>query len=59
VRDEAGGYDLCSLAADLLAQARRNLASNSVVIPVLQTFNVLLDADAFEALPDHAEGLKR
>ena len=53
------GYDLRSLAADLLAQVRGNLASNNVVIPVLQTFNVLLEADAFEELYDDSEGLKR
>ncbi|KAI0699071.1 TBCD protein [Cytidiella melzeri] len=54
----AGSYDLCKLAADLLAQAKRNLSSNSVVIPVLQTFNVLLDADVFEALGEDPDGMK-
>ncbi|PSR74806.1 hypothetical protein PHLCEN_2v9520 [Hermanssonia centrifuga] len=46
------------LAVDLLTQAKRNLASNNVVIPVLQTFNVLLEGDAFEDLGDDPGGLK-
>ncbi|KAI0086506.1 ARM repeat-containing protein [Irpex rosettiformis] len=58
VRDEAVEYDLNRLATDLLAQAKRNLALNSIVIPVLQTFNVLLDADAFELLEEDTDGLK-
>ena len=59
VNDEAVEYDLCRLAADLLVQAKRNLASNSIVIPVLQTFNILLDADVFEELEEDPNGLKR
>ena len=54
-----GGYDLRGLASDLLAQVRGNLTSNNIVIPVLQTFNVLFEADAFEALFDNTEGIKR
>lgn len=52
-------YDLCGLASDLLVQVKGNLGSNNTVIPVLQTFNVLLEADALEPLFDDAEGLKR
>ena len=54
-----GGYDLRGLASDLLAQVKGNLSSNNAVIPVLQTFNVLLEADVFEPLFDDVEGLKR
>lgn len=59
VNDESAAYDSSRLAADLLALAKRNLASNNIVIPVLQTFNVLLDTDAFEELDQDPEGLKR
>lgn len=52
-------YDLYGLTADLLAQAKRNLTSNNVVIPVLQTFEVLLEADVFEELAGDDDGLKR
>ena len=54
-----GGYDQCGLAQDLVNQATRNLSSNNVVVPVLQTFNVLLESDVFEALPEDSTGLAR
>ena len=53
------GYDLRSLAVDLLSQVKGSLANNNVVIPVLQTFNVPLEADAFEGLYEDSEGLKK
>lgn len=59
MNNEAVEYDLCRLAADLLVQAKRNLASNGIVIPILQTFNILLDADVFEELEEDPNGLKR
>ena len=59
VNDGSASYDLYRLAADLLDLAKRNLTSNSTVIPVLQTFNVLLDADALEQLEEDTDGLKR
>ena len=51
-------YDLRGLSRDLLSQALKNSASNNVVVPVLQTFNVLLEADVFEELQHDPEGLK-
>lgn len=51
-------YDQRSLARDLLAQAQQKVTSNTVVIPVLQTFNVLLEADVFENVPQDPEGLQ-
>ena len=51
-------YDLRGLARDLLAKALQNIGSNNVVVPVLQAFNVLLEADVFEKLPQNPEGLK-
>ncbi|KAI0657425.1 TBCD protein [Cubamyces menziesii] len=58
VTDLPDHYDQRGLARDLLAQAQKNVTSNNVVIPVLQTFNVLLEADTFEDLPQDLEGLK-
>lgn len=52
-------YDLCGLAKDLLAPAAQNLSANNVVVPILQTFNVLLEADAFDPLPEQPSGLDR
>ena len=51
-------YHLRGLAQDLLAQAMANVSSNNVVVPVLQTFNVLLEADVFENLPQDPDGGK-
>ena len=59
VSAESGGYDLRTLVADLLAQVRGSLSNNNIVIPVFQTFNVLLEADALEGLYEDDEGLKR
>ncbi|KAI0720503.1 TBCD protein [Cerioporus squamosus] len=56
--DQPDRYDLRNLAQDLLAQAMTNVSSNNVVVPVLQTFNVLLEADVFENLPQDPEGMK-
>ncbi|THH31462.1 hypothetical protein EUX98_g2715 [Antrodiella citrinella] len=54
-------YSLPHLAEDLVAQCSRNLGSNAVVIPVLQTFNILLEGDAFESIyedPAKCQSLK-
>ncbi|PIL22540.1 hypothetical protein GSI_15229 [Ganoderma sinense ZZ0214-1] len=51
-------YDLRGLAQDLLGQALQNTSLNNVVVPVLQTINVLLEADVFEKLPQDPEGLQ-
>ncbi|KAJ6559228.1 TBCD protein [Mycena vulgaris] len=50
------GYSLVGLARDLLGHARANFTSNGVVVPVLQTFNVLLEADALRRLPENSQG---
>ncbi|KAJ7670233.1 TBCD protein [Mycena rosella] len=50
--DAEPGYSLVGLAHDLLSHARTNFTSNGVVVPVLQTFNVLLEADALRRLPE-------
>lgn len=59
VHDDTAPYNLRDLAADLLAQAKRNLTSNNIVVPVLQTLNVLLDADVFDDLEEDPVGLQR
>lgn len=59
VASEDGGYDMRGLVSDLLNQVKGNLSSNNIVIPVLQTFAVLLEADALEPLYDDTDGLKR
>ncbi|KAI6039323.1 armadillo-type protein [Pisolithus marmoratus] len=52
-RDE---YSQASLAGDLIEYALKHITSNNVVVPVLQTFNVLLEADAVAQLPESATG---
>ncbi|KAI0031394.1 TBCD protein [Vararia minispora EC-137] len=53
-----GALDLRTLVDALVARARKGLTSNNTVIPVLQLFNVLLEADALAALSDDAAGSK-
>ncbi|KAJ7069814.1 TBCD protein [Mycena amicta] len=50
-------YHLLGLGKDLLGRARTNLLSNNVVVPVLQTFNVLLEADVLLRLSEDSRGL--
>ena len=52
-------YTLLQLVNDILDCGQSSSASNSTVISVLQTFNVLLDADALAQLSDSEEGLAR
>ncbi|KAJ6613342.1 TBCD protein [Mycena sp. CBHHK59/15] len=54
--DPETGYSLVGLTRDLIGHARAHVTSNGVVVPVLQTFNVLLEADALRRLPEDAEG---
>ncbi|KAJ7644104.1 TBCD protein [Roridomyces roridus] len=50
------GYSLAALTSDLLGHARANLSSNSVVVPVLHTFNILLEAGALRRLLEDSQG---
>ncbi|KAG6890812.1 hypothetical protein C0995_003245 [Termitomyces sp. Mi166 len=59
VTNKERGYDLHTLVEDLIARAKSNLASNAIVIPVLQTFNVLLEGDALTKIFDDPLGSKR
>lgn len=56
--DERDRYDLRGLARGLVAQALKNVTSNNVVIPVLQTLNIMLEGDVFEQLSQDPEGLE-
>ncbi|KIJ62569.1 hypothetical protein HYDPIDRAFT_157330 [Hydnomerulius pinastri MD-312] len=49
-------YSLSGFAGDLVDWTQSNLSSNNVVVPVLQTFNVLLEADALIRLPESERG---
>ena len=53
------GVSLISIVSDLGTRAKSNMTSNAIVIPVLQTLNVLLDGDVLGCLVDDEEGLKR
>ncbi|EMD39955.1 hypothetical protein CERSUDRAFT_45983 [Gelatoporia subvermispora B] len=56
---EKDRYDLLRFIRDLMSQISRNFSSNNVVIPVLQTFHILLEADVFEPLAEDDQGLNR
>ena len=58
-RNGESGYGLRKLTEDLLSRTNGRLSSNNVVVPVLQTFNVLLEADALEGLYEDETGLQR
>lgn len=51
-------YDLVTFAKDLIKYAQANLNSNNIIIPVLQTFNVLLEAGALEKLSSDDSGIR-
>jgi len=52
------GYDLVTFIGDLVAHAKSHLTQNGVVIPVLQTFNILIGGDALDRLSEDMEGMK-
>jgi hypothetical protein len=49
-------YSLSGFAGDLVDWAESNVTSNNVVVPVLQIFNVLLEADVLTGLPESERG---
>lgn len=59
ITSEIKGYDLQTLTEDLISQAKSNLTSNVIVLPVLQTFNVLLEGDALTKIFDDHVGCRR
>ncbi|KAF5369524.1 hypothetical protein D9758_002666 [Tetrapyrgos nigripes] len=58
-RNESSKYDLLSIFDDLFDHMKKNATANSVVLPVLQVFNVLLEGEAFELLQEEHEGIMR
>ncbi|KAF5382770.1 hypothetical protein D9615_002931 [Tricholomella constricta] len=56
--NESAKHDLNTLVEDLICQANSNITSNAIVVPVLHTFNVLLEGDALARLSHDSHGLK-
>jgi len=52
-------YDLVTFVGDLISHAKAHLTLNATVIPVLQTFNILIGREALDRLHDNTEGLKK
>ncbi|KAG6877463.1 hypothetical protein C0993_007080 [Termitomyces sp. T159_Od127] len=59
ITSEDQGYDLHTLVEELTARAQSNLTSNTIVLPVLQTFNILLEGDALNKIFDDLMGSRR
>ena len=56
---DGDGYTLVDLVNDIMGTANRNLASNTIMIPVLQTFKILLETEALEGLANIKKGKER
>jgi len=56
---DGDGYTLVDLVNDIMGTANRNLASNTIMIPALQTFKILLEAEALEGLANIKKGKER
>ncbi|EIN12617.1 TBCD protein [Punctularia strigosozonata HHB-11173 SS5] len=50
--------DICGLCERLAEKAKQNATSNLIVIPLLQTFQVLFEADVLVAVAQSARGLR-
>lgn len=48
-------YDLSTFISDLLLIANENPKSNALVIPILHTFNILLEGDVFLSVSQDKE----
>ena len=59
VKHQSSTYSLSELAVDLIDHAKSNMTSNAIVVPVFQTFNILLEADVLRQLPNEVVGLRR
>lgn len=53
------GYTLVSLVKDIMNVAKTNMSSNAIVIPVLQTVTILLEADVLRTVVDCSDGKER
>jgi len=56
---ETGVYPQVNLASDLVEQLKQNFSNNNIFIPLLQTFNVLLEGSALDSLNGNAKGEKQ
>lgn len=52
-------YTLVKFVDDLLERVAANIASNAIVIPIFQSFNLLLEADILSRLGDDDGGRER
>ncbi|KAF9013516.1 TBCD protein [Cyathus striatus] len=55
--DDSNPFGLVSLVNDLLDHAKKHITSNSVVIPVFQAFNILLEAESLSRLSEDTSGV--
>lgn len=58
-RSPTSPYSVLELVNDLINHAKSNMASNAIVVPVFQTFTILLEADALRQVPRDPYGLQR
>ena len=56
---EAGVYPQVNLTGDLVEQLKQNFSDNNTFIPLLQTFNILLEGGALDSLNGNAKGEKQ
>jgi tubulin-specific chaperone D len=59
VKDRTSTYSLSELVVDLIDHAKSNMTANAIIVPVFQTFSVLLEADVLRELPNEVSGLRR
>ena len=53
------GYDADAIVSDLISRIQSHVASNTVVIPILQTFNVLLQGGVLCDVASNSRGHDR
>ncbi|KAF8635864.1 hypothetical protein AX15_000054 [Amanita polypyramis BW_CC] len=53
-----GAFDVISLIDSLTELARRNFSNNNIVVPIFQTFNILLENNTIQRLSQHPSGLQ-
>jgi len=56
---ETGVYSQVNLVDDLVEQLKQNFSNNNIFIPLLQTFNGLLEGGALDSLNGNPKGEKQ
>lgn len=56
---EAGVYPQVDLTGELVKQLKQNFSNNNIFIPLLQTFDVLLEGGALDSLNGNVNGEKQ